>query len=111
MLLQGTGSLPKIPVHEERRALATRKIGSIGWHTFRHTYRSWLDETGAPVGVQQQLMRHADIRTTLNQYGDSVMPAKRNANSKVVEMVFDRKSSKGVELPKAETGTVSARAS
>jgi integrase len=112
MLLKGKGSLPKIPVHEERRALATKKkFGSIGWHTFRHTYRSWLDETGAPVGVQQKLMRHADIRTTMNQYGDSVMPAKRNANSKVVEMVFERKSSSGVGLPIAETGAIGARAS
>jgi hypothetical protein len=24
-------------------------LGPIGWHTFRHTYRSWLDETGAPM--------------------------------------------------------------
>jgi integrase len=23
--------------------------GNIGWHTFRHSYRSWLDETGAPL--------------------------------------------------------------
>ena len=30
-----------------------------GWHTFRHSYRSMLDVCGAPVGVQQKLMRHA----------------------------------------------------
>jgi integrase len=35
-------------------------IGHIGWHTFRHTFRSLLDETGAPLKVQQELMRHAD---------------------------------------------------
>jgi integrase len=29
-------------------------LGRIGFHTFRHTYRAWLDETGAPVGVQQK---------------------------------------------------------
>lgn len=28
-------------------------LGRIGFHTFRHTYGAWLDETGAPVGVQQ----------------------------------------------------------
>src|SRR4051794_11073541 len=44
-------------------------LGDIGWHTFRHTYRAWLDATGAPLGVQQKLMRHADIRTTTNVYG------------------------------------------
>ncbi len=41
----------------------------IGWHTFRHTYRFWLDETGAPMKVQQELMRHASIQTTMNVYG------------------------------------------
>jgi integrase len=110
MLPQGKGSLPKIPVHEERRALAAKKkLRSIGWHTFRHTNRSWLDETGARAGVQQKFMRHADIRTTMNQYGDSAMPAKRNANSKVVEMVFDRKSPYGAGLSTAETGATGAR--
>ncbi|HUN90146.1 MAG TPA: tyrosine-type recombinase/integrase [Terriglobales bacterium] len=57
----------------------------MGWHTFRHTYRSWLDATGAPLGVQQKLLRHANISTTM-QYGNSLMESKRDANSKVVEM-------------------------
>jgi integrase len=48
--------------------------------------RSWLDQTGAPVGVQQKLMRHADISTTMNQYGSTQMEAKRKAKSKVVKM-------------------------
>ncbi len=38
----------------------------------RHTYRSWLDAVGTPIAVQQKLMRHADIRTTMNTYGDIV---------------------------------------
>jgi hypothetical protein len=38
----------------------------------RHTYRSWLDVVGTPIAVQQKLMRHADIRTTMNVYGDVV---------------------------------------
>jgi integrase len=64
-------------------------IGAIGWHTFRHSYRSWLDETGAPMKVQQELMRHADIRTTMNIYGAAMSESKREANSKVVQMVLD----------------------
>jgi integrase len=60
----------------------------IGWHTLRHSYRSWLDETGAPMKVQQELMRHADIRTTMNIYGAAMDESKRRANDKVVEMVF-----------------------
>jgi integrase len=38
----------------------------------RHSYRSWLDAAGTPIAVQQKLMRHSDIRTTMNVYGDVV---------------------------------------
>jgi integrase len=77
----------RLPIHEERRA-AAGKYGSVGWHTFRHTYRSWLDDSGAPVGVQQKLMRHAQVSTTMNVYGNALMGAKREANSKVVKMAL-----------------------
>jgi integrase len=42
-----------------------QKIGvaRLGWHTFRHTFRSWLDAVGTAVGVQQKMMRHADVAT------------------------------------------------
>jgi integrase len=63
-------------------------IAGLGWHTFRHTYRSLLDEIGAPVGVQQKLMRHANIGTTMDVYGNATLKAKRQANSKVVQMVM-----------------------
>jgi len=74
-------------IHDERQAVAG-KYGRIGWYTFRHTYRSWLDETGAPMKVQQELMRHASIQTTMNVYGQAMSSSKREANSKVVEMVL-----------------------
>ena len=63
-------------------------FGHVGWHTFRHTYRSWLDATGAPMGVQQKLMRHAQISTTMNVYGNALMDSKREANSRVVRMAL-----------------------
>jgi len=77
----------RLPLHEERWAAAGKYAG-IGWHTFRHTYRSWLDDSGAPVGVQQKLMRHAQVSTTMNVYGNALMTAKREANSKVVRMAL-----------------------
>jgi len=73
-----------------------RAIGlpqSLGWHTFRHTYRTWLDATGAPVGVQQKLMRHAHIATTMNVYGNALMQSKREANGKVVTIAFRKHAS------------------
>ena len=77
----------RLPIHEERRD-AAGKYGSVGWHTFRHTYRSWLDSTSAPIGVQQKLMRHAQVSPTMNVYGNALMTAKREANSKVVRMAL-----------------------
>src|SRR5438445_6689716 len=62
--------------------------GLIGWHSLRHSYRAWLDETGAPLGVQQKLMRHANIATTMNVYGGAFMEAKRKANTSVVQRVL-----------------------
>ena len=68
--------------------IATGIGDDIGWHTFRQTYRSWLDESGAPMEVQQELMRHASIQTTMNVYGRAMTETKRRANSQVVSLVF-----------------------
>ena len=38
--------------------------------------------------VQQELMRHALIKTTMNVYGQAMSSSKREANSSVVEMVL-----------------------
>src|SRR5271165_682325 len=65
-------------------------LGRIGFHTFRHTYRAWLDETGAPVGVQQKLMRHAHVSTTMDQYGNASALAKRKANRPIVQRLLQR---------------------
>jgi integrase len=68
---------------------AGEKIGvdRLGWHTFRHTYRSLLDVCGAQIGVQQKLMRHAQVSTTM-KYGDAYMGEKRKAHGAVVQMVL-----------------------
>ena len=63
-------------------------VSDLGWHTFRHTYRTLLDETGAPIGVQQKLMRHSNVATTMNIYGSATLRAKQAANSKVVQIVM-----------------------
>jgi integrase len=54
-----------------RRKGAEIGIPKLGWHTFLHTYRSLLDEAGAPIGVQQKLMRHSNVATIMNVYGNS----------------------------------------
>lgn len=57
-------------------------IVHISPHSFRHSYRAWLDELGTPITVQQRAMRHGDIRVTLN-YGDAVSDSLREATAKV----------------------------
>ncbi len=54
----------------------------------RHSYRAWLGTTNAPIAVIKDLMRHADIRTTFNEYGNGLPSPMREANSKVVQMVL-----------------------
>ena len=63
-------------------------IGKIGWHTFRHTYSTMLRSAGTDIKVQQELLRHANIQTTMNIYTQAVSVQKRAANGKVVEMVL-----------------------
>jgi integrase len=44
---------------------AARKLGFAGvcWNTFPNSYRSWIDEEGTSAGVQQKLLRHANVST------------------------------------------------
>ena len=65
-------------------------IGRLSTHTMRHTYRSWLDAVGTAVAVQQKLMRHASITTTLNIYGDVVTNEMAQAHSKVVQLALPK---------------------
>jgi integrase len=53
---------------------------------FRHSYRAWLGTTNTPIAVIKDLMRHADIRTAFNVYGNGLEQPMRGANSKVVRM-------------------------
>jgi integrase len=71
-----------------RPAAERAGIGRIGWHTFRHTYSTMLRAIGTDVKVQQELLRHADIQTTMNVYTQAVSEAKREAVNKVVQMIL-----------------------
>jgi len=74
--------------HIKRAAMAAGITATVGWKTFRHSFRSWLDQTDAPVGVQRELMRHASITTTMNTYGRAMTDGKRQAHGNVVEMIL-----------------------
>jgi integrase len=65
----------------------------VGFHTFRHTYSTLLKANGEDVKVVQELMRHANISTTMNIYTKALTPAKREAQSRVVDVLMDRSRS------------------
>jgi len=70
---------------------AADKIGlrkRIGWHTFRHTFGTFLNANGENPKVIQELLRHANLKVTMDTYVQAVTDEKRKAQSKVVEMLL-----------------------
>ena len=59
----------------------------IGWHTFRHSFCTLLMSNGENVKIVQELMRHANCRTTLEIYSQARNEAKRAAQHRLVEMI------------------------
>jgi integrase len=55
-------------------------LWSIGWHTFRHTFASWLAASGVPIPVVQALLGHSTIVMTM-RYTHVVPTALRQAIS------------------------------
>jgi hypothetical protein len=66
-----------------------------GFHTFRHTYSTLLKANGEDVKVVQQLMRHANISITMNIYTKALTPAKREAQSRVVDVLMVTSNANG----------------
>jgi integrase len=48
----------------------------------------WLDAVGTPIAVQLKRMRHSEIRTSMNVYGDVVTNEIREALSKVASIAL-----------------------
>jgi len=88
---------------------AGEKIGikGVGFHTFRHSYKSWLDSVGAPMGAMKDLMRHSNISVTMNVYGDTLTPEKRIHNDKVAKLLYGTKKPKRATRRKERTQATS----
>lgn len=67
------------------RAKVTGKV--IGWHSFRHSLTN-LRALGVDVKVAQELLRHANSRTTMDIYTQAVSADKRSASLKQVELLL-----------------------
>lgn len=56
---------------------------------FRYTYSSLLCEYGKDAKAVQELTRHAKVSTTMEVYRYARMEKKREAQSKVLDVLFD----------------------
>ena len=87
------GSQPISPDMILRRHIrpALQRIGvtkRIGWHTFRHSLGTMLRQKGVDVKTAQKLLRHANSRTTMDLYQQSVLEEKRLAQEVTFRGMF-----------------------
>lgn len=72
---------------------ALKKAGiegkAIGWHSFRHSLATNLRSAGVDLKTAQELLRHANSRITLDVYTRAISATKREANNRVMELVFE----------------------
>jgi integrase len=72
----------------------------LDFHSLRHTCASWLIAAGAEIKTVQVVMRHSDIRLTMDRYGH-LFPGKEAEAIDLLGSVFSRPE------PLRATGTVS----
>ncbi len=60
----------------------------VNWHVFRHTFSTLLAANGEDMKTVQSPLRHANPAITMAIYTHAVTSKKREAQSRVVEMVL-----------------------
>ena len=68
------------------RAGITHKV--IGWHSFRHSLATNLRTLRVDVKVAQELLRHANSRTTMDLSTQAVSADKRSASQRQIELLL-----------------------
>lgn len=98
------GYSPFVPaaLRHEIRSIRTLRFPSVHLEFRLASASGMFDSLGSGIGVQQKLMRHAQVSTTM-KYGNAYMTEKRKAHGAVVQMVLP-----GTRKVKAETLEVSA---
>jgi integrase len=65
-------------------------LPSIGWHSFRHTVSAWGKEAGLQLEDVKTLLRHENIATTSDIYGDLGLEAKRRIQQRLINFVKEQ---------------------
>jgi len=92
--IRRNGSQPLFPDMVMNKIIrpALREAGivgkTIGWHSFRHSLATNLRALGVDVKVAQELLRHANSRTTLDLYTRAVSADKRSASERQIDLLM-----------------------
>jgi len=70
------------------------KMPRVGWHTFRHTHATLLNELGESVKTAQAILGHSDIATTLQVYTHPVPASVSHAEERLAQKLLDPKGPK-----------------
>jgi site-specific recombinase XerD len=79
--------------HIQPAAVAAEITKTVGRHTFRRSFASILAQSGEPVKVVQELMRHAKASTTQDLYQQADVASKRAAQSQLSGLFLIKKAS------------------
>jgi integrase len=71
-----------------RPALEAEKIPWYGWHAFRHGLATNLHRLGVSDKVIQQILRHANVTTTINIYVENGHTGRGRSDEEVGVEVF-----------------------
>jgi integrase len=65
------------------------KMKHVGWHTFRHTHATLLNELGESLKTAQAILGHSDIGTTLQIYTHAVPETMSKAEERLAQKLMD----------------------
>ena len=63
-------------------------MGQVGFHTLRRTLASALVANGNDPKLVQELLRHSNVKTTLDVYARAMTPAKLEAQGWVLRQLL-----------------------
>lgn len=66
----------------------------VGWHTFRHTLSTMLRANGEDIATQAELLRNSQ-KVALEHYTQAITETKRQAQARVLDMIFGENSANG----------------
>lgn len=69
----------KLRTYKLQPLLRSLEMKQVGFHAIRHGVASELINSGAPITVVKEQMRHSDVRVTLGVYGHVIGNAQRKA--------------------------------